>query len=180
MAKLNSFLDKNKYFFVLILIVIGLLLITLRYYSKEYTINNSYNGIKYQSNGIDKSINVKIEISGEYLKGFLGRTDMFKGKIIINGENCFAISGDGSRSDKYEFNKEKMSYIETDSFEGFIFVEDYMRNITITIDKIKDIDNEIYSFNNGWLISAPCKSRDEAVNISNKLIQKLHNDVLIK
>lgn len=30
----------------------------------------------------------------------------------------------------------------------------------------------IYSFNNDWIISAPCHNRNGAVSISNQLIQK--------
>lgn len=37
-----------------------------------------------------------------------------------------------------------------------------------------------FSYNDGWLISAPCNTRCGAVTISNKLIQKLHKGIVIE
>jgi hypothetical protein len=37
----------------------------------------------------------------------------------------------------------------------------------------------VLSYKNGWLTSAPCNTREEAIVVANRLIQKHHKDVVI-
>ena len=89
--------------------------------------------------------------------------------------------GYGNDGDEYAFNNESNhNVIKWDNFTGDLFISDMFREISIDILEPNDNGGQSFSYNDGWIIAAPCNIRSEAVEISNKLIQKLHKDVLIK
>lgn len=149
-------------------------------YDKEYPVHYAFNGIKYQSNNMDSATPVQIKIDGVYKKGYFGNPHTFKGIMLIDGKQCYATYGFGNRGDQYAFNEYKMSQIESDSFKGFIVIEDMMKKININIFEPSESGDMHFSYGNGWLISGPCSNRDEAVALSKQLISKLHADVPLK
>jgi hypothetical protein len=148
-------------------------------YIRPIDIKYKYSGMRYQAGNLQSAEPVSIEIKGKYERRWFDKPELFEGQIIIDGEICYAIDGGGNKSNKYAFSKEKMSYIESDNFKGFIYNNQIMKEITISLLK-QSYSEETFIFRNGWFISAPSNNRKEAVEISNKLIQKLHKDVLIK
>lgn len=63
---------------------------------------------------------------------------------------------------------------------GMIFIGGMFEKLTIEIDEPDGSGGYSWSGKNGWMISAPCNNRAEAVEVSNMLIQKLHKDLVIK
>lgn len=145
-------------------------------YNKEYNygykITLNYNGIKYQSNNIDSSTPVKIVIDGVYKKKHGTEDYMFEGDIIIDEELCY--------ENEFAFNEYNMSSLENNSFKAMFFISDKMEEITIKILEPNGRDGLSFSYDGGWLISAPSNTRDEAVDVSNRLIRQLHKDIIIK
>jgi hypothetical protein len=147
-------------------------------YNQTYVIKYTYDGIKHQANNLNSGIPLSIEVDGVYKKGYFGNADTFDGKIIIDGELCY--SQYRYKSHEYGFNNYNMSQIESDSFTGSLFIADMFNEISIEIHETGINGMESFSYMNGWLISAPSENREKAANISNKLIQKLHKDIIIK
>lgn len=177
MSKALNYILINFRIIIVLIILLALILLSGYEYSQEYQIQYIYDGIKFQTNNLESAIPINIKVNGIFLKGNFGYTNQFEGEIIIDGKMCYAQDVRGAKSNKYSFSKQKMSRIESDSFKGSIFIGDKMSEITITID---EPNSTVFSFMNGWMISAPCESRNQAIDISNKLIQKLHKDVLIE
>lgn len=141
-------------------------------------IEYSYNGIKYQAGNLDYAEPISIIIKGVYTKERSSGDIIFKGDILVNGE----MSVNGNDGDKYVFNNESSNHtiIRWGDFRGDLFISDMFKEISIDILEPNNKGGYSFSYNNGWIISAPCNNRSEAVGISNKLIQKLVNDVVIK
>lgn len=149
-------------------------------YTRPIDIQYRYSGIKYQAGNLKGSEPIGIEIKGKYERRWFGKPELFEGQIIIDGKALYGVNGDGSGSNKYAFNNKKMGSIQGDGFKGSIYNKDNMKEILIEIHEIDSKGSESFNYKNGWLISAPCSSRKEAVEISNMMIQKSHKDVVIK
>lgn len=178
MPKVIKYISTNIKTIIAICFILALVVFYCYKYNQTYVIQYNYDGIKYQANNLNSGMPLQIEIDGVYKKGYFDNPDIFEGKIIINGETCYGQYG--HRSYEYAFNKYKMSQIESDSFTGSIFIDDMFKEITIEIHEFDIKGLESFSYRNGWLISAPSVNREQAVYISNKLIQKLHKEVNIK
>lgn len=179
MGKIKERIIKNKNEIELLAafgLVIIIIVIASFNYNRSYNIQYSSDGIKYQSNNLNEVKPIKVEVRGVFLKNEFGTQTSFEGDIIVDGINSYGAG----HSNIFAFSRQMMSFIENEKFEGFIFASDKMEEITITLDRTDSSKEEGYSFFNGWLISTPCKNREQAVDISNKLIQKLHRDVQIK
>lgn len=172
---------KYKNITVLVTIfIIGMLIVVCYKYSQPSEIDYTYQGIKYQIGNLNSDIPLNIKIKGAYKKGYWGNPDLFEGQIIIDGKTLYGVNGDGSGSNKYAFNNEKMSSIQGDGFKGIIYNNNKMKEILIEVNELDSKGNERFSYLNGWLISAPCQNRKQAIYISNKIIQAIHKEVLIK
>lgn len=170
---------RNIIVFVTIFII-GMLIVVYYKYSQPREIDYTYQGIKYQIGNLSSEIPVKIEIKGVYKKGFWGNPDLFDGEIIVDGKTLYGVGAFRSRNNIYSFSNEKMSLIQGDDFRGGIYDNDNMKDILIEVHELDSAGIETFSYNNGWLISAPCQNRKQAVYISNKIIQKIHKELLIK
>jgi hypothetical protein len=178
MPKVINYIFTNIKTLITICFILALVVFGSYKYNQTYVIKYTYDGIKYQSNNLNSGIPMSIEVDGVYKKGYFGNPDIFEGSIVLGGELCYGQYR--HRSHEYAFNNYKMSQIESDNFKGSFFINDMFKEITITLHEIESTGNESFSYNDGWLISAPSENREQAVNISNKLIQKLHKDVNIK
>ena len=63
---------------------------------------------------------------------------------------------------------------------GMIFIESVFEKLTIEVDEPDEHGGYSWSGKNGWMISAPCSNRIEAIKISNELIQKLNKDLFVR
>lgn len=180
MQKLINYITTNMRTIIVICFLAFLVIFSSYKYNQIYVIQYTYDGIKYQANNLNSGVPLSIEVNGVYKKGYFGNLDKFEGKIIIDGELCYVPDGDRSRGYEYSFNKYKMSPIASDNFKGFFFIGDMFKEISVEIDEPENTGGDKFSYRYSWLISAPSENREQAVQISNKLIQKLHKDVNIK
>ncbi|MDF2804357.1 MAG: hypothetical protein K0S61_4262 [Anaerocolumna sp.] len=178
MPKAINNIFANTKILITICLILALVILSSNKYKQTYVIKYTYDGIKYQSNNLNSSVPLSVEIDGIYRKGYFGNSDFFKGKIIVNGELCY--NDFLYRSQEFAFNKYKMSQLESNSFKGHFFINDMFEEITIEIHNFENPELPKFNYNNGWLIAAPAQDREQAINVSNKLIQKLHKDVNIK
>lgn len=140
------------------------------YISKE--IHHKFSGIKYHEEKTEVTEPVNIEINGKYTRSLLGKTDEFAGIIKIADKVFIFIDY------PIKFNKDRMAAFDTkQGHYGMIFIDEMFNRATIDIHRPKG--NGVYS-SSGWYISAPCKNRKEAVEISNLLIQKTIRDFKIE
>lgn len=165
----------------LILIICLLLFVSYIYkYNKTYNygdeIIRSFDGIKYQAGNMESSTPVKIEIKGTYKKQREAGDYLLKGDYMFEGD--IIVDGEPSHERIFLFNDYNMTSIENDSFYGMIFISHMMEEITIEILELDERGGHSFSYDDGWFISAPSSSRDEAAAISNKL--KMRKDYIIK
>lgn len=138
-------------------------------YNKPEYIDNKYNGIKYQA-GTPQSVEpINIEIKGEYVKELFVKEVEFFGTIKI-GEREFIC-------DPIKFNRDKMGELRG---YGMIYISDKFEKLTIEILEPTKNGGYHFSYRNGWLISAPCTNRKEAITVSNELIQRQHKGLVIE
>ncbi len=173
--------DKNVFKGTLYLTILIVLIILSGYLYYIYMtpiiidIEHTYKGIRYQANNLEYSAPIELKVKGTYKKSYFKSPTIFEGDIIIDG-----IIYHPSFGEYYSFNEYMMTNIVGDDFMGFIFISDEFKEITIEVLEKDSPNTRSFSFENGWLISAPAENREEAVRISNRLIQKLHKNVILK
>lgn len=160
---------------ILIIFTVIVCLYTLLYisYTRPRDIQYKYNGIKYQIGNLQSAEPINIEVKGKYVKGLFGKYVEFDGTIKVGNKifTCKPIT----------FNKYKMSSLESSEGPyGMIYIGDMFEKLTIEILEPNQNGGYSWSGENGWMISAPCNDRKEAVEISNKLIQKFYKNQVIK
>ncbi|NPV43319.1 MAG: hypothetical protein HPY70_04970 [Firmicutes bacterium] len=134
-------------------------------YTQPKEIHYTYNGIKYHKAKKEIAEPVCIEINGKYKRSFWGERDEFVGKVII-GNEVFIFS-----RQPIVFNKNMMAPFVSygRSHHGTIFASRMFKEITIDVHEY-----------DGYLISAPCNDRKEAVHISNRLMKKTFMNLKIE
>jgi len=151
--------------------VVALCLYTWIYisYNQPEHIEYKYNGIKYQAGNPQNVETINIEIKGKYVKELFVKEVEFFGTIKV-GEKVFSCN-------PIKFNRDKMGELKS---YGTIYVSDEFEKLTIEI--LEPTHNGGYSFSlrKGWLISAPCNSRKEAIEISNALMKRLYKGLVIE
>jgi hypothetical protein len=162
LSKKMNFQIKNRKVILLIVLfcIIGLYI----FYSFPWPVNKTYDAVEYQAGNMQVEKPVKVSIDGYYYKKIILR-DKFTGTVIIDGDK-FKISKlvvDSNGELLYGFNESTGSYYSY----GVIYVNKGMNKITICIDK-----NSGWNSGDGYIISAPSKSRAEALNITNDLLSK--------
>lgn len=177
---ITNFIETDKGIIFLLISIIFISTWVYSVYTKPIVtdIEYSYNGIKYQAGNLDYEEPINIEIKGVYTKERSSGDILFKGDIIIDGVMSFGYENDGN---EYAFNNESNhNVIKWDDFTGDVFIGDMFKELSIDVLEANGKEEHSFSYNDGWIIAAPCNNRSEAVEISNKLIQTLHKDVLIK
>ncbi|WP_425800788.1 hypothetical protein ACHOLT_11640 [Desulfitobacterium sp. Sab5] len=129
-------------------------------YTGPKEIQRSYSGIMYKNGKFEPVEQINIKISGKYSRGLFGEADEFEGTILI-GEKVLTLN-------KYpiKFNKNNMGLLSLGPIPedyGMIFISNMFEKMTIQL---------IANQQDQW-ISAPCVNREEAVNLSNELIQRV-------
>lgn len=147
---------------------------------KVYTIKNidyKYNGIKYQIGNLEYEEPVNIEIRGKYVIGLFSPFDEFHGEITV-GDKVFDYSD--STQEVYNYKKIPLTLKSgSKGLYGDVFYNNVFQQITITIRAQEGSNKYSWSSRDGWLISAPCKDRKQAVELSNKLIPTQYRDSYI-
>lgn len=148
-------------------------------YNKEYNygyeIYHNYKGIRYQSNNMDSDTPVNIIIDGIYKKKHGSKDYMFKGDIIIDGEPSHS-----SEQNEFVFNEYNMSSLENKNFRGMFYISGMMQEITIKIFEPNNRGGFSFNYDDGWLISAPSNTREEAVDLSKRLIRDSQDIISIR
>lgn len=156
-----------------IIIVILLLIQGYFCYTFPRKISLSYNGIKYKVGDLGEQEQIKITADGYYYNKLFTK-DSFEGSINIDNKIYPGpkLSVDKQLQMVYYHNSQKGGAFET---YGEIFVGEKLKNLTICIQDAQ------YGWNSkdGLMISAPAKNREDALEISNKLMKnylkkKLH------
>ena len=142
-------------------------------YTRPIDIQYRYSGIKYHIGDLQSAEPINIEIKGKFVKELFGNYGEFDGTIKV-GEKIFADRPIG-------FNKYKMgSLVSSEGQYGMIFIGGMFKKLTIEIDEPNKYGGYSWNWKNGWMISAPCSNRTEAIKISNELIQKLNKGLVVR
>lgn len=160
---------------IFIIVVITLCLITWVYmsFTQPKVIHYNYKGIKYQAKNLQVSEVIDIKVDGKYVSRLFGKYVLFDGTIKI-GEKVFA-------GEQIAFNKYNMSTLQSDDvLYGTIYISNEFKELTIEVLELDLNGGNSWSAQDGWMISAPCNNREEAVQISNMLIQRLHKNLVIE
>ena len=173
MKKYSLNLFKSGYvIFVAAIAIVFLLTWFYMLYTSPIDFQYKYNGVKYQVSNLKGAELINIEVNGKYVKGLFGKYVDFDGTIKV---------GDKIFTGPLRFNKYKMSSLELgNEFYGMIFISNMLEKITIEIHEPNQSDDYSWSAENGWMISAPCDDRKEAVEISNTLMQRLRKSPVIE
>ncbi|WP_425804431.1 hypothetical protein ACHOLT_20220 [Desulfitobacterium sp. Sab5] len=173
MLNFTSYINQDKkrliIFVVALIITIGIF--------RAFTFRNidyKYSGVRYQvgNSGYEEPVN--IEIKGKYTIGFFSSFDKFDGKIIIE-DKVFDYSDFIQEVDNYK--KIPLTLKSGDkSIYGDLFYNNVFKQVTISIRDQEGSSQYSWSNKDGILISAPCKNREQAVEISNILIPKKYRN----
>lgn len=155
-------LNKNQKIglYISLICIIGIYL----FYTYPRPINITYSAIEYQIGNPQIEKPVKINIDGFYYNKILSK-DTFGGTVTINGKEFRAynlsINENGQILSCANNSGLTSSY-------GTIFASKKLASLTICI-----FNNGGWNSGDGFNLSAPCKSRAEAVTISNRLLSDL-------
>lgn len=140
-------------------------------------VNLAYQGIKFQAGNTNSEESISIEIQGEYITGFLGEHDKFEGKILID-DLLLDYSAPPIELNLNETAELSFGQIY-DGMSGHIYINKNLDKVIIEISELDENDNESFSYENGWFISAPAKNREEAIEITNSILSKIYNKNII-
>lgn len=174
---------KNKYFIFTSIIIV---LVAYIFYSlpKSYTreVTGVYFKIRDTKGKETKSVSIKFY---GYYKKRLFRGDKFKGTMYIDDKRIDGVELD-FKNHKFAsiFGSTKDSeYTGELEFIGRIYTNGDLKKFTINIHK-KTEGGYSWSSKDGYIISGPCNTREEALEIYNELfsekIKKLPNWVISK
>jgi hypothetical protein len=147
-------------------------------YTWPRNIDKTYNGIKFNSGDPKIVEQVKINISGQYKKALFKREINFMGKITLGDKELDYTDW------ALVFNKYGMGILDHNEsgnmqMYGNMFVSGVFKEISVEVFK-KENNGASFNSGNGWFVSAPASDRKSAVEIANRLEQKLHRGIVIK
>ncbi|HYE11445.1 MAG TPA: hypothetical protein VEF53_14845 [Patescibacteria group bacterium] len=168
-----SFIQSDK----IIILFLSICLLSFSWFYISYNqprdIHYRYNGIKYQAGNLEIAEPILIEVKGTYLKELFVREVEIDGFIKI-GEKTF-------NCDKMRFSEYSMNTLQSsEGHFGVILMSDMLKELTVEIHEPNQYGGYSWSGQNGWLIAAPCNNRNEAIKISNMLIEKRHKGLVIE
>jgi hypothetical protein len=161
------------------LIVLLAILIYIVSYLYPRHISFEMVGIKYQLGEGNQKLEkpIKIKINGNLKKSFDGSLT-FKGQLDLEGE-LISVPND-QRELEINFGKNLQGGIIYAYYQdaipktyayGGIFINKAFNKVTIFVNET-DKSNSASNFENGYMISAPAHTRNEALIISNELMGK--------
>ncbi|WP_427339642.1 hypothetical protein [Caloranaerobacter sp. DY30410] len=156
-------------------IILACLIIVIAFYV-FYTFPRKYNivfqGIKYRLGDTLYQEDIEVRIKGWYTKKIFSG-NQFKGEICLGDEKLLNVN--------LELNKYNSDILmgykeEIDEFRmyGKIYLSNTLDKITILLfepDDKGDYSKGHWSSKNGFMISAPAESREEAISLSKELIR---------
>jgi hypothetical protein len=160
---------KNK---LIILVIILLVVIGLVYIFPQ-KINKEYRGIQYRIGNDSDEVSIVIHMNGYITRGLL-QGDRFQGSITIGEKELpkldMRFSDDGGALLLYydEASGDYSSY-------GHMYMDYSREKISISIFESNGQENgkKSWSSKDGFIISAPAKNINEAIEITNELIKYL-------
>ncbi len=161
----------------IIVVVIAVILI-IGYYFFPIKVNQELSGIKYRLGDGSYSEEVKVSVDGYLSNGLLHKT-YFQGTVKIGDKllNKVILNLDKG-SDGLLFLDESIGDFTN---YGMIYASNNMKELTIMIyDDPSDNGLITWSSRNGLMLSAPSKTREDALEISKKLITKSAPDINLK
>jgi len=144
-------------------------------YTSPKHISYDLNAVKYQIGNIEFSEAITFKIDGTFKRKFWGfnDTNQFDGRIIINGKESYSGIVNGTKLNNFKFNEDGMGSIVNDEFEGLIFVDNMMKEVTVKI-----FEDNGFDFESGWLIAGPAENRNQAIRITNDLIGEVYGRII--
>lgn len=131
-------------------------------YTAPKHIYYNYEGIMYEEKS-EATEPIRVIIDGEYKKSLFGDADEFIGLIKLGNENLYFLDW------TLMFKKYKMAPFVGQNMHADIYTNDVFKKMTI--EKFMSDKNGVYT-NYGCYISAPCKTRQEAIKITKELIKR--------
>ena len=156
-----------------------LLIVLFIVYFLPRKLNKVYNGVRYRLGNSEEVEDVELSIDGYLSKG-LFKGDKFEGTITIGDEKLSKLD---MRFDKR--GTTVLFYYDDSSGDyaayGTIFTNDLKKEFTITIlEKDNQEGQKLWSGKDGLMISAPANNREEALALSNKLMDEVLIDFELK
>jgi len=167
---------------------VSLLIMAIGYgiFAYPTTIDKEFPAVKYRLGDEKNYENIVVRIDGTYQRRLFSE-DIYKGTIFIEGYE-FTDESSGfvnlkSTLDDIHFDKDghgRYEYIKVGGdgeiqylMQGVIFIENKFSTLTMTIMEENPSDSSRSGWNsrNGLMISAPARSREEALQISNSLMK---------
>lgn len=163
-------------------VIVSVILLVLTVWNsipKHY--NETLNGVYYQLGNEDVSENIKVHMDGKLSPRFFGNKK-FKGTVKFEGERVPSPPKDRSELEFYYWSESGWGVINSyfrmdedgvanaDIYQyGYLYINDDFTQFTIKVDT--EESEESWSIHNGFMITAPASNRDEALEISTKLIK---------
>lgn len=157
-------IKKTILFVLVFVIIVTLLYFSLKERTKEY--NNELSSIKYQLGNDLYEDKIKIKVKGVFKTSLFGRCQ-FTGNIFIEDFELNCSEFDENNMAILTYSKD--GYTKT---FGQIFIEKDLDKLTILYNGWNNKD--------GLMISSPAKDREEALKISNYIMNKFMNQHNIK
>ncbi|PGS51677.1 hypothetical protein [Bacillus sp. AFS041924] len=167
-----------------VLIFVLVFLITIGfgvYHFIPKKVNESINGVEYQlGSGHDQVNSVTIKIKGRLHQSLFGKRT-FKGLIDVNGANYsnqnknrkleIVFDQYGTGTMVYAYYKNGKAII--DSYGNLFANKDFSK---VTIEEFREDKNgnKGWTSENGWMITGPANSKNEALTITKELVKKIY------
>lgn len=162
-----------------IYLITFLLVILFFVYFFPRKLNKVYYGVSYRLGSSEEFEDVKISIDGYLSKG-LFKGDKFEGSITVGEKQLSKLD---MRFDKrgsavlFYYDDKTGDY----TAYGTIFTSDMKKEFVITVlEKDEEEGQKLWSGKNGFMIAAPASNREEALDLSNKLMDEVLIDYELK
>lgn len=165
----------------------AVMLIAYAMFAFPITIKKEFPAVKYRLGDEEFVENITIKIDGHYNRKLFS-DDIFKGSIYIESyeftNERSGFSNLKSTLADIHFNRSEYGmygYVKNNSgsiqrlMQGEIFIKDKFAMVSMTIMEkdISDRSHSGWSSKDGLMISAPAKTREEALKISNLLMNNI-------
>ncbi len=163
----------KKYVIRTVIIVILLLGIAYFLYRIPREFHKEYQGVYYQIGNPDLSEMVTIRFDG-YLTRGLWQEDSFEGTIKVGDQELTRVN-----LNLYKDSGAVISYIDNRIQDintyGTLYTKDIREGFTICIlqEDENNPGHRSWSGEDGYMISAPAGNRSEALELSNRLMEKI-------
>ncbi|MBM7572377.1 hypothetical protein [Aquibacillus albus] len=170
-------------------VLVLVILIAWNFYPKHYS--ETLNGVYYQLGNEEVSENIKMHIDGKLRPRIFGNKK-FEGTVKFEGEMVPSISEDRGELEIYFENENGVGVIASfgrTGENGVLIPDIYHYGIAYKNDDYTQFTIKVYcrdtedskgswSKNNGLMITAPAGDREEALELSNKLIEEYEDSFI--